>query len=85
MRIGGHYAAMATLADPFTGTVQPFGEQPARTTRLALLTSIGATYVSEDFIAGVLARTPGLRSEYVGDAAGEAADGRDLRLFALKN
>ena len=85
VRIGGHYAAMATLADPFTGTVQPFGEQPARTTRLALLTSIGATYVSEDFIAGVLARTPGLRSEYVGDAAGEAADGRDLRLFALKN
>ena len=85
VRIGGHYAAMATLVDPFTGTVQPFGEQPARAARLALLTSIGATYVSEDFIAGVLARTPALRSEYVGEAAGEAADGRDLRLFALKN
>lgn len=85
VRIGGHYAATATLADPFTGAVQPFGDQPARATRIALLTSIGATYVSEDFIAGVLARTPGLRSEYVGDAASEAADGRDLRLYALKN
>jgi tetratricopeptide (TPR) repeat protein len=85
VRIGGHYAAMATLADPFTGTVQPFGDQPARAARLAQLTGIGATYVSEDFIAGVLARTPALRSEYVGEAAGEAADGRDLRLFALKN
>jgi hypothetical protein len=85
VRIGGHYAATATLADPFTGVVQPFGDQPARATRIALLTSIGATYVSEDFIAGVLARTPGLRSEYVGDAASEAADGHDLRLYALKN
>ena len=85
VRIGGHYAATATLVDPFTGVVQPFGDQPARATRIALLTSIGATYVSEDFIAGVLARTPGLRSEYVGDAASEAADGRDLRLYALKN
>ncbi len=85
VRIGGHYAATATLRDPFTGTLQPFGDQPARATRIALLTSIGATYVSEDFIAGVLARTPGLRSEYVGDAASEAADGHDLRLYALKN
>jgi hypothetical protein len=85
VRIGGHYAATATLADPFSGSVQPFGEQAARASRLTQLTSIGATFVSEDFIAGVLARTPELRSEYVGDAAGEAADGRDLRLYALKN
>ncbi len=85
VRIGGHYAAMATLADPFTGSIQPFGDQPARAARLALLTSIGATFVSEDFIAGVMARTPSLRSEYVGDAPGEAADGNDMRLYALKN
>jgi hypothetical protein len=84
VRIGGDYAATALIDDPFSGRSQPFGEAVARVGRLAQLTGIGATYVSDDFLAGVLAHTAALRSEYVGDAPGEAADGSDLRLHALK-
>lgn len=49
---------------------------------LSALTPAGATYVSDDFLAGLLLRTPEFRHEYVGDAAGERA-GADLPLHAI--
>ncbi len=84
VRIGGHYAVTAMVADPFAARPLPFGPEPARTGRIAGLTAGSAIYVSEDFVAGLLARSgDGFRCEYVGDAPGEAR-GADLRLFALK-
>ena len=82
LRLAGHYAIIADTADPFTGKLALFGTEAARTTRLSALTPVGATYVSDDFLAGLLLRTPGFRHEYVGDAPGERA-GADLPLHAI--
>lgn len=81
-RVTGHYAIIDTDPDPFTGKLALFGQEVARTARLAAITPAGASYVSEDFLVGLLVRGSDFRHEYVGEAAGERGGG-DLPLYAI--
>ena len=80
--IAGHYAVTPAAPDPFTGKLALFGDEVARTARLAALVPPGALYASEDFLAGLVLRSPDFRHEYVGDAPGER-NGADLPLHAI--
>jgi hypothetical protein len=82
VHIAGHYAVVAAAPDPFTGHAALYGPAFARAARLAALVPAGAIYVTDDFLAGLVLRSPDFSQEFVGEAPGER--GTDaLPLYAI--
>ncbi len=82
LAIGAHYGPSWRRADPFGGPERLGGTVADDVARIAALTPAGATYATEDFVAGLFARGTGALAEHVGDL--DRAAREPMRLFALR-